>query len=125
MSDIFEQGTRQDIHFEFRGQIGIPDVWKLSKENLAIMGQKLELELQSKTVGNWLEKESKASSQLKLKLAIVKYIFDVKVAEEESAKAAAAKQAEKQRLLEKIHQKKDQALDNLSLEELEKQLAEL
>lgn len=61
---------------------------------------------------------NKKGDDLQAKFDIVKHIIEVKLAERDAAKAAEDKKAEKQRLLELIAKKKDQALEGLTIEEL-------
>ena len=71
--------------------------------------------------------ETKKDNQLELinnQIAIVKYIFEEKVREENERKEAIKEKERKQRIMELITKKKEAALDNLSIEELEKLLVE-
>lgn len=62
---------------------------------------------------------------LQLKLEIVKHVIAARVAEAEAAKTAADRKAKKERLLEIIARKQDDALQNTSLEDLQKMVEAL
>lgn len=127
MSDIniFEQGTRQNVLFNFRGLMTIQDLWKLSLQNLNTIAVALYEEIKGQAAISFIEDAPVANQELQLKLDIVKRVIEVKKAEKEAAKILADKKAKKQRLLEILNQKQDEALTSMSVEELEKQLAEL
>jgi hypothetical protein len=56
---------------------------------------------------------------------IVKHIIKVKLAEREAAKVIKENAAKKQQILELIHQKKNESLASMPVEELEKMLTDL
>ena len=56
---------------------------------------------------------------------LVKHVIDVKLTEEKAAKDRAANRAKKEKLLGILAEKQDGALSALSVEELQKQIAEL
>ena len=64
-----------------------------------------------------------AVSRLQAQLEVVKAIIEVKLAQAEATKKRAEKAAERQRLMEVLHSKKDQELQGLSVEEIERRLS--
>ena len=66
-----------------------------------------------------------AVSRLQAQLEVVKAIIEVKLVQAEAAKKRAEKAAERQRLMEVLHSKKDQELQGLSVEEIERRLSQL
>ena len=60
-----------------------------------------------------------------LRFNIVKDVINTKLIERNNAQNAKAKAAEKAQLLEIIHRKKNQAMENMSIDELEAKLASL
>jgi hypothetical protein len=126
--NIFEQGTRKGLRFSTdRGQLTIEDLW-----DLPLTGRTSNSNLDD--IARGLHKQIKASAdevsfvapttgqgtneELQLKFDVVKHIIDVRVAERDAAKEAAARREQKQRLLEIIDRKQGQALEGKSLEEL-------
>ena len=70
-------------------------------------------------------KVTEVDAELLNKIEIVKYIFNAKEAEAEARKNDAAKHAKKQRILDILAQKQEDALQNMSEDELKKMLDEL
>ena len=68
---------------------------------------------------------SKEDKEIKEKLDIVKYIFDVKQEESEKAKKVALRREERQRLLEIKYKKENEALESASLDEINAKLEAL
>jgi hypothetical protein len=64
----------------------------------------------------------KSTADIQMKFDIVKHVIDVKVSERDERKAAEEKAATKQRIMAKIAEKKDKALDDLSTDQLEAML---
>ena len=60
-----------------------------------------------------------------LRFNIVKDVINLKLAERHAAQNAKAKAAEKAQLLEILHRKQNEALENLSVAEIEAKIAEL
>jgi hypothetical protein len=67
----------------------------------------------------------KTTADLQVKLDIVKYVIEVKIAERDTRAAAEEKAATKQRLMAKLAEKKDKALDELSTDQIQAMLNEL
>lgn len=67
----------------------------------------------------------KTTTELQAKLDIVKYVIDVRVAERDARAVAEERSALRQRLMEKVAQKKDKDLDEKSAEELQAMIDEL
>ena len=66
-----------------------------------------------------------AVSRLQAQLAGVKAIIEGKLAQAEATKKRVEKAAERQRLMAVLHSKKDQELQGLSVEEIERRLSQL
>lgn len=67
-----------------------------------------------------LKVKDEHSEILERKIEIIKHIVSVKQAEAEAVKEAANRKAQKQRIMEIIAKKEDDALTNMSLDELKK-----
>ena len=59
-----------------------------------------------------------AKATLEIKLAVVKHVIAIRLAEDQAAKAAAAKKLEKEKLLAVLGRKQDAVLENLTEAEL-------
>ena len=107
--NLFEGAVRAKYRFPFKGQITAEDLWDLSLQDLDRVFKALNAEA----------KQSDEES-LHRKIEIVKHIVAVKQAEIQAIKAAADKKAQKQRIMEIIAKKEDEALQNMTKEELMK-----
>jgi|ERR1700722_10013530 len=61
----------------------------------------------------------KTTTELQAKFDIVKYVIEAKMAERDIRAAAEEKAATKQKLMAKLSEKKDKALDDLSAEQIQ------
>lgn len=122
---LFETATRNKMRFPFRGMISVEDLWDLSLTNLDSVFKTLNAEAKKSEEESLLETKSKENEELSNKIEIVKYIVNIKL-EEKKTRENARKNAEmKQRLLEIKAKRQDEALENMSDEDLDKMLAEL
>lgn len=127
MSDVnlFEIATRDNYQFPFRGMINVIDLWTLSLQNLDNVFKTLNAETKKSEEESLLSVKTKENKELSYKIAIVKYIVSVKLAEQTAKEDAKKKKEMKQRLLEIKAKRQDAALENMSDEDLDKMLAEL
>ncbi len=65
------------------------------------------------------------TQQLELRLDVLKRVIEIRLAETQAATNAAALASREQEIIQALEAKKQQALAGASLEELEKQLAEV
>jgi hypothetical protein len=117
---MFEQATREKIRFNYHGSIGVEDLWDLTESQLNELY--IQLSRQKKTDDVEALINSREDKVLKLKMDLVKHVFDVKRTESKAAKDKAAKKAQKEKILEVLHKKSETALENKSVEELEAML---
>lgn len=122
--NIFALATRCKFRFPFKGNISVEDLWDLSVENLDTVYKTLKKRLKDNCEDSLLNTKDARETTVENMLAIVQYIFDVKVAEAEARCAENEKRAKKQRIAAIIADKQDQALVNMSIEELQAMLNE-
>ncbi len=122
---MFEQATRDKIRFESpKGLLTTEDLWdlpltSLRGANLNDIAKGLNRELKNTADEDFVNKAVKTDTILKLKFDVVKYIIDVRLAENATAKQAAEHREKKARLLELIARKQDENLAAKSVEELQ------
>lgn len=121
--NLFETATRKKFRFPFKGMISIEDLWDLSVKNLDAVFKALNAEAKQANEESLLAVKSDEDTILDAKIAIVKHIVSVKLAEAEQSKNAAIKREQKRRIQELIANKQDEALQNKSVEELQAMLA--
>lgn len=132
MNNIFEQASRIDLRFPSnKGLLSVSQLWDMplqAKTNF-------DLDTVAKAVNAGLKaqaEESFVSTKLNpdkdilvLQLDILKHIIAVKQAEAAERQDAAAKAAQKQRLLAILADKQDESLKSLSMEDIKAELAKL
>lgn len=132
--NIFEKATRQKLRFSSAvGVLDIQEVWDLPL--IAKRSGAADLDSVAKEVNNELKSVSEESfvastanpkkAELELKLEIVKHIIEVKLKEQEEAKAARAKAEEKLQLLNALHHKKEEQMASMTIEQIEARIKEL
>lgn len=132
MDNLFLQATREKFRFESsKGDLSVEQLWDLPLTSrtgfdLDTVAKAVNADLKASNEESFVNvNNNPAVSRLQAKLEVVKAIIEVKLAQAEAAKKRAEKAAERQRLMEVLHSKKDQELQGLSVEEIERRLAQL
>lgn len=123
--NIFEYAVRNKVRFPFKGMISVEDLWDLSLTNLDSIYKTLNKEVKQSEEESLLTTKTSVDTELEIQIAIVKHIVTVKLEEQEVREKAAAKKAQKQKIMSIIATKEDEALQNTSVEDLKKMLDEL
>ena len=121
-TDIFKNATKKKYRFNYKGLCTIEDLWDLSVENLDAIYKSLKKQQKESDGESLLSTVSKEDKILAEKIEIVKAIVTDKLVAAEKARNAAKKRAENQRILEIMADKKDAALRDKTLEELQAML---
>ena len=124
-TNIFEYAVRNKVRFPFKGMISVEDLWDLSLTNLDSIYKTLNKEIKQSEEESLLTTKTSVDTELEVQIAIIKYIVTVKLEEQEAREKAAAKKAQKQKIMSIIATKEDEALQNTSVEDLKKMLDEL
>ena len=124
-TNIFEYAVRNKVRFPFKGMISVEDLWDLPLTNLDSIYKTLNKEVKQSEEESLLTTKTSVDTELEIQIAIVKYIVSVKLEEQEVREKAAAKKAQKQKIMSIIATKEDEALQNTSVEDLKKMLDEL
>jgi hypothetical protein len=125
MTNLFEMATRKKFRFPFRGQISVEDLWDLSVQNLNSVFKTLNAESKQAKEESLLATKSAEDTILDAKIAIVKHIVNVKLAEAEQRTKDNEKREQRQKLLGLIADKEDEALQGKTVEELRAMVAAL
>lgn len=125
MEKIFEMGLRNKFRFEYKGLITMEDLWDLKIEQLDSIYKNLSTKLNKANEESLLNSKTKEQQVIEMKREIVKYIFDVKMKEIEDKKSLIAKKEQKQKLMQLIDEKENEALKDKSVDELKKMLEDL
>ena len=124
-TNIFEYAVRNKVRFPFKGMISVEDLWDLSLTNLDSIYKTLNKQVKQSEEESLLTTKTSVDTELEVQIAIIKYIVSVKLEEQEARDKAAAKKAQKQKIMSIIATKEDEALQNSSVEDLRKMLDEL
>lgn len=119
MSDLFKIASKKKYRFNFKGVIGVEDLWDLSVENLDKIYKSLKSLQRDASEETLLQTVSKEDKELSNKIEIVKTIVADKLNAKTRAEKAAVQRAQNQRILEIMADKQDAALKEKSIEELQ------
>lgn len=125
VENIFEYATRNKVRFSFRGLISVEDLWDLSLTNLDSIYKELNKQSKQSEEESLLNIKTQEDELLNVQIEIIKHIVSVKLAEKDAREKASAKKAQKQKIMSIIAAKQDEALQNSSIDELQKMLDEL
>ena len=123
--NLFEVATRENYLFPFKGMINVIDLWNLSLTNLDSVFKTLNVEVKKSEEESLLNAKTKEDEELTNKIEIIKYIVNKKLAEKEAKENEKKNKEKRQRILEIKAKRQDEALENMSDEDLDKLLADL
>lgn len=123
--NMFEIATRTKMRFPFKGMITVEDLWDLSVQNLDKVFKALNSQRKEAQEESLLSAKSSADEVLDTQIEIVKYIVGVKLDEQVARLKAAENKEKKQKIMALMAKKDDEALENMSKEELQKLLDEI
>ena len=125
MEKMFEYAVRNKVRFPFKGLISVEELWDLTLTNLDSIYKTLNKQVKQSEEESLLNTKTTVDKELDVQIAIVKHIVAVKLAEQEAREKASAKKTQKQKIMAIIASKQDEALQNSSVEDLQKMLDEL
>lgn len=123
--NIFEYAAANRVRFQYKGSITTEDLYNLPTKALDEIYQGVAAELAAKQgAKSLMAKQDKDTELLTIKMKIVEYIYNQKVAQAEAVKRAVARNQQNQVILDMIAKKEQQALEGKSIEELRAMLGE-
>lgn len=123
MTDLFKIAAMKKYRFNYKGLITVEDLYDLKVEELDKIYKNLKANQKNNAEESLLQTVSKEDRELSNKIEIIKIIVADKLADKERAMKAAEKRAQNQRILEILADKKDEALKEKSVEELQAMLS--
>lgn len=123
--NMFEVATREKMRFPFKGMISVEDLWDLSVQNLDKVFKILNSQRKEAQEESLLNTKSSEDERLDTQIEIVKYIVNVKLEEQAARVKDAENKEKKQKIMALMAKKDDEAMENMSKEELQKLLDEL
>jgi hypothetical protein len=122
---IFEKATQEKFRYpSTKGLLTTEQLWELpltakSGFSLDDVAKAVNAELKAIATESFVATETNpAKATLETKLEVVKHVIAIRLAEDQAAKAAAAKKLEKEKLLAVLGRKQDAVLENLTEAEL-------
>lgn len=123
VTNIFKYAAKKALRFPYKGNISTEDLFDLGMNDLDIVYKTLKKQQKVSDEESLINEKTTEDKELEVKIAIVKEIFDDKKAAAEKAKKVAANKIKNQRILEILAKKENEALENMTEEELKAQLA--
>ena len=123
---MFEKASRIKLRFESnKGLLSTEDLWDLSLSNLNALAKSLNKSIKEEEEEDFLKVAKTANVKKKLAFDIVLHVLTAKKAEMDAREAAADKAQKKQKLLEVLARKQDNAIESMSEDEIKAQIASL
>lgn len=122
--NIYKYAVKNALRFPYKGLITTEDLFDLDVRALDSIFKTLKKEQKNASEESLIDSKSSADKELEIKIAIVTEIVSDKLEAAEKAKRAAEKREKKQKILNIIDIKQNEALQNMSVAELTKLLAE-
>ncbi len=122
---LFETALRTKVRFAHKGQISVEDLWDLPVITLDSMYGVEMTHHKARSTDSLLEKATVESETGQLRIDILKYVIKAKLNEDKARKDSAVNKMKKDKLAAIIAKKQDEGLENMSIEDLEKAIAEL
>jgi len=122
--ELFAQATKNKLRFSTdKGILNTEDLWNMDLVSLNDIAVQLNKQLQDREISFIDNKNTDFS--LQLKFDVVRLIIETKIQERDERKLAQEKLVKKQQLIALLNQKETEQLQQLSVEDIKKQLAEL
>lgn len=121
--NIYKYAAKNKLRFPFKGNISVEDLFSLGLTDLDTIYKTLSKQVKADSEESLLTTKTKEDEDIKVKMQIVKEIFEEKQAAIEAGKKAAETRAKNQKIMEIISRKEDEDLNNKSIDELKAMLA--
>lgn len=126
---LFEMASQEKFRYPFNGWINTEDLWDLSQSQLDTVYRNLKLELKetsTDSLTNTMAADEAVKAQtIENKIELVKYVFTCKKQAAELDSLAAERNMQRKRIMAILAKKQDDALENMSEEELKQMLDNL
>lgn len=121
-TNLFEVAVKGKYRYHFKGVLTTEDLWDLSVQNLDSIFKSLNAELKQVSEESLLQVKTVANEELENKIAIIKYIVEIKVQEANKKSQEKALREQKEKILQIIESKQNQDLQEKSIEELQEMI---
>lgn len=124
VENIYKYAAQHALRFPFKGSISVEDLFNLKLTDLDTVYKALKREEKKDEEESLMAVQNTEDTELSVKIAIVRDIFEDKQAEAEARKNAAAKKEYNQKIAAIIAEKEDAALRDKSVDELRDMMQE-
>jgi len=122
-ANIWKYAAKNKLTFATnKGTLNSSDLFDLKIEDLDKIYANLKKQEDNQNTYTLLDTKKKENADLEIKIQLVKEVFDDKIAAKEAAEKAAQTREQNRKIKDIIERKKDQELENKSIEELEKMI---
>lgn len=126
MSNIFEQASKKKIRFNgVKGKLNVEDLWDLPLSELDTIAKGLRNQLRQVEEESFIETRTQPNSTLTLEFDIVVHVIKARLDQAKANEQAAYTRAMLEKIRAKKEAKKDAALDDMSVEDLDALEAQL
>lgn len=126
VENMFVEATKNRYRFaSSKGELSVEDLWQLSLQSLDEIAITISEELEKLGKRSFIQQKTKTSTELQLKLDVARFVINYKLDEKEKKMVQAAKSRRLAFLKELREKKSIEQMENMSTEELERQIAEL
>ena len=124
---MFEKAVRMKLRFTTvgKGTLSVEDLWDLPLKELNKLAKSLNKLVKSVEEEDFLQDKSAEDREAKFAFDLVLYVLNTLKTERDAKKAETTTKAEKQKWMERIERKENEAEEGLSLKEMKVKLAEL
>ncbi len=128
---MFEKASRLKLTFNTaRGLFSVDDLWDLpltsaGGPNLDYIARMLHKQLKSGDDVSFVEPARKSDETVQLRFDLVKHVIDVKLAENAAVRLEKERSEKKQKIMGIIAAKQDESLQQMSMDYLQKLMADL
>lgn len=128
---MFEKASRLRLMFDTsRGSFSVDDLWELpltsaKSPNLDDIAKALYKQLKSGDDVSFVDPARKSDETIQLKFDLVKHIIDTRLAENQAVLLEKQRAEKKQKIMGIIAAKQDESLQSMSMEDLQKLMADL
>ena len=122
-ANIWKYAAKNKLVFATnKGTLNASDLFDLKIEDLDKIYANLKKQEDNQNTYTLLDTKKKENADLEIKIQLVKEVFDDKIAAKDAAEKAAQTREQNRKIKDIIERKKDQELENKSIEELEKMI---
>ena len=126
-TNIFVIASKLKFRYPYKGMITTEDLWDLNLDQLDSIYKALTKEVKASQEDSLLTTRARNENDdiLDTKIEIVKYIFEEKIEAARKREAEIVNAEKKRRILEALAKKQDDAINNMTEDELRKMLEEI